>query len=212
VKLVVFGATGRVGTQVVKLALEQGHTVTAVVRNPARFTLPSHEALHVVTIPDLADTERVAATVAGSDAVLSGIGPTRLKDVSAASKPTRHVLDAMRSAGVERFVAISAMPVGPVPEGEGFVGRRILYPVIRKVGAGIWGDLAVMERDIAATGLKWTVVRPPRLTDKPRGAYQTVIGQNVPNGHAASRADVAHAMLALLTDDRSVRQLVGVSR
>ena len=70
-KLAVFGATGGVGTQLVKLALEQGHTVTAVMRNPAKFTLPSHEALHIATIADLADTERVQAAISGSDAASS---------------------------------------------------------------------------------------------------------------------------------------------
>jgi uncharacterized protein YbjT (DUF2867 family) len=211
-KLAVFGATGGVGTQLVRLALEQGHTVTAVVRNPARFTVPSHAALHVVTIPDLADTERVRAAVSDCDAVLSAVGPSGFKDVTAASVPTGHIVTALQRAGVERFVAVSAMPVGPVPDGEGFVGRRLMYPLIRRIGAGIYGDLGVMERDIAATGLKWTVVRPPRLTDKPRGSYRTVIGGNVANGTVASRADVAHAMLALLDDDRAVRQAVGVAR
>jgi putative NADH-flavin reductase len=211
-KLVVFGATGRVGTQLVKFALEQGHAVTAVVRNPAKFTLPDHQALHVVTVPDLADTERVRAAISGHDAVLSGVGPGSFKDVAAASGPTRHILDAVEAAGIERFVAVSAAPVGPTPEGEGFFGRRLMFPLLRKVAAGIFGDLAVMERDIAATDLKWTVVRPPRLTDRPRGDYRTVIGDNVPNGHVVSRADVAHAMLALLADDRSVRQPVGVAR
>jgi uncharacterized protein YbjT (DUF2867 family) len=212
VKLVVFGATGGVGTQLVKLALEQGHTVTAVMRNPAKFTVPPDEALHVVTIPDLADAERVRAAVAGCDAAVSGVGPSGNKDVTAASVPTRHILAALEAAGIERFVAVSAAPIGPIPEEDGFFNRRVMFPLTRKLFAGIYGDLAVMEQDIAASALKWTVVWPPKLTNKPVGDYRTVIGGNVPRGLFASRADVAHAMLALLTDDRSVRQPVGVAR
>ena len=211
-KLAVFGATGGVGTQLVKLALEQGHTVTAVMRNPAKFTLPSHEALHIATIADLADTERVQAAISGSDAALSGVGPSSNKDVTAASVPTRHILAALAGAGIERFVAVSAAPVGPIPPDEGFVNRRIVFPVTRKLFGGIYADLAVMERDIAASGLKWTVVWPPKLTNKPRGDYRTVIGGNVPGGTFVSRAEVAHAMLALLADDRAIRQAVGVAR
>lgn len=211
-KLAVFGATGRIGSLVVELALEQGHTVTAIVRNPAKFTLPSHDSLHLVTIPDLADTERAQAAIAGCDAVLSGVGPGGFKDVDAASGPTRHILAAVKAAGIERFIAISAMPVGPVPDGEGVLGRRVLYPALRKFASGIFGDLTRMEQDITATDLKWTVVRPPRLTNDPRGDYRTVIGGNVANGHSVSRAEVAHAMLAVLTDDRTVRQPVGVAR
>jgi putative NADH-flavin reductase len=211
-KLAVFGATGGVGTQLVKLALEQGHTVTAVVRNPAKFTLPSHEALHLVTVPDLADTDRVQAAISGSDAALSGVGPSTNKDVKAASVPTRHILTALTGAGIERFVAVSAAPVGPIPEGDSFVNKRVVYAFTRKAFAGIYGDLAVMEGDIAASGLKWTVVRPPKLTNKGVGEYRMAIGDNVPRGMFASRAEVAHAMLALLTDDRAIDQAVGVAR
>ncbi|MFL6121339.1 NAD(P)-dependent oxidoreductase [Actinophytocola sp.] len=211
-KLAVFGATGGVGTQLVKLALEQGHTVTAVVRNPAKFTLPNHEALHLVTVPDLADTGRVQAAVSGSDAALSGVGPSTSKDVTAASVPTRHILTALKGAGIERFVAVSAAPVGPVPEDDSFLNKRVVYTMTRRFFAGIYGDLAVMEEDIAASGLRWTVVRPPKLTDKAIRDYRTVIGGNVPGGMFASRAEVADAMLKLLTDDRAVNQAVGVAR
>jgi putative NADH-flavin reductase len=211
-KLAIFGATGGVGTQLVKIALEQGHTVTAIMRNPAKFTVPSSPGLHVVTVSDLADTERVQAAIAGCDAALSGVGPAGTKATTDASVPTRHILAALAAAGVERFVAVSAAPVGPVPEGDSFFNRRVMFPVTRKLFGGIYGDLAVMERDIAASGLKWTVVRPPKLTDKPLGEYRVEIGRNVPHGVFASRAEVAHAMLALLTDDRSIRQAVGVAR
>lgn len=211
-KLTVFGATGGVGTQLVRLGLEQGHTITAVVRNPAKFTVPNHEALHLVTITDLADTDRVQAAVSGSDAVLSGIGPSSNKDVAAASVPTRHILAALEGAGVERFVAVSAAPVGPVPDSEGFFSRRVVLPLVRRIFGNIYADLAVMERDIAASGLKWTVVRPPRLVDRARGDYRIAIGGNVPRGSVASRAEVAHAMLALITDDRAFRQPIGVAR
>lgn len=211
-KLVVFGATGGVGTQLVKLALERGHTVTAVVRNPAKFTLPSQGALHLVTVPDLADAERVQAAVSGSDAALSGIGPSTSKDVTAASVPTRHIIAALKGAGVERFVAVSAAPVGPVPEDDSFLNKRVVFGIARRFFAGIYGDLAVMEEEIAASGLTWTVVRPPKLTDKGIGDYRTVIGGNVPRGMFASRAEVADAMLTLLTDDRAANQAVGVAR
>lgn len=211
-KLAVFGATGGVGTQLVRLALEQGHTVTAIVRNPAKFSLPNHESLHLVTVPDLADTERVQAAISGCDAALSGVGPSGAKDVTAASVPTRHILAALQAAGIDRFVAVSAAPVGPIPDDDGFFNRRVMYPMTNRLFGGIYRDLAVMEKDIAASGIKWTVVRPPKLTNRAVGEYRIAIGGNVPRGVFASRADVAHAMLALVTDDRAIRQPVGVAR
>lgn len=206
-KLAVFGATGGIGGQVVKQALAQGHTVTAVVRDPARFTHPSDPGLHVVTAPDLKDGD-----VSGCDAAVSAIGPRRRSDVTVASGATRGILQALDRAGVGRFIAVSAMPVGPVPQGEGFLGRRVIYPLVSRALAGIYADLAVMEQQIAASGLTWTVVRPPRLNDKPRGDYRIAIGGNVTNGHFASRADIAHAILSFLDDDRVRNQAVGVAR
>jgi putative NADH-flavin reductase len=168
--------------------------------------------LHLVTVPDLADTERVQAAVSGSDAVLSGVGPRTSKDITAASSATRHILAALDAAGVTRFLAISAAPVGPTPPSDSFLNRRVVYPMTRRFLAGIYGDLAVMEADIAASGLTWTVVRPPRLTDRPRGDYRTAIGGNVPHGHFLSRAELAHAMLSFIADERVLGQAVGVAR
>ncbi len=206
-KLTVFGATGGVGRQVVRLALEQGHTVTAVVRRA--FT---HPDVHVVTVPDFADTDRLQDAVAGSDAALSSVGPRTRRDGAVASGVTRHILTALVAAGVGRFVAVSAAPVGPRSPEDSWLDRHVLFPIVGRVFAENYADLTVMERDIAASGLVWTVVRPPRLTDKPLGEYRLAFDGNVPRGHFVSRAEVAHAMLALLADDRARGTAVGVAR
>lgn len=211
-KLTIFGATGGIGGHIVRQALEAGHTVTAVVRDPARLTVPAHSALHVVAVPDLADPGALEPAVLGADAVLSGVGPRARKDAGVAARATRGILGAMEATGVRRIVAVSAMPVGEIPDGEGFVGRRIAYPLIRRILRPVYDDLAAMEADLRRSGTEWTVVRPPRLTDKPlTGRYRTAIGANVPNGNFASRADVAHAMLAALTDPAMANQPVGVA-
>lgn len=107
---------------------------------------------------------------------------------------------------------MSAAPVGPRPPGDGFLDRRVLHPIVGRIFAANYADLEMMERDIAASGLVWTVVRPPRLTDDPRGEYRIAIGSNVPRARFISRADVAHLMLSLLTDDRAHNTVVGIAR
>jgi uncharacterized protein YbjT (DUF2867 family) len=58
---------------------------------------------------------------------------------------------------------------------------------------------ALMEDVLRDSGLDWTSVRPPRLTDKPlTGRYRTAIGRNVRRGYFLARADLAHAMLGTL--------------
>jgi uncharacterized protein YbjT (DUF2867 family) len=210
-KLTVFGATGGIGGHVVRQALDAGHKVTAVVRDPARFDV-SHPALEVATVPGLTDPEVLRPVLEGSDAVISGVGPRGRKDGPVASSTTRGMLRAMGASGVRRFVVVSAVPVGPVPEGESFVNRRILLPFISALLRDVYADLAEMEDEIRRSTTEWTVVRPPKLVDKPlTGTYQTCVGGNVPRGYAISRADVAHAMLAALDDPATLGQAVGVA-
>jgi uncharacterized protein YbjT (DUF2867 family) len=210
-KITVFGATGGIGGHVVRQALDAGHKVTAVVRDPARFGV-SHPALEVVTVPGLTDPEALLPALAASDAAISGVGPRARKDGPVASSTTRGILRAMQVSGVARFVAVSAAPVGPVPEGDSFVNRRILLPFIGVLLRDVYADLAAMEDEIRHSTTAWTIVRPPKLFNKPlTGIYRTSVGGNVPRGYSISRADTAHAMLAVLDDQSTIGQAVGVA-
>jgi uncharacterized protein YbjT (DUF2867 family) len=200
-KLTVFGATGGIGGHIVRQALDAGHTVTAVVRDRSRLAVPDRSGLSVVTVPGLTEPGPLEPALSGADAALSGVGPRSLKDLRDTA-----------ATGVRRFVAVSAAPVGEVPDGERFVSRRVAYPLVRRLLRKVYADLETMEADIRRSDIEWTVVRPPRLTDKPvTGRYRLAIGANVPNGSLVSRADVAHAMLALLEDPRAVEAAVGVA-
>jgi putative NADH-flavin reductase len=210
-KVTVFGATGRIGEQVLRQALDAGHKVTAVVRDPARLEV-RHPALEVATVPGLTDPEVLGPALEGSDAAISGVGPRGRKDGPVASNATRGILGAMQASGVRRLVVVSAVPVGPVPQGESFVNRRILLPLIGVVAREVYVDLAAMEDEIRRSATEWTIVRPPKLVNRPlTGRYRTCVGGNVPRGYSISRADVAHAMLAALDDPATVRQAVGIA-
>jgi uncharacterized protein YbjT (DUF2867 family) len=210
-KLTVFGATGRIGGQVVRQALDAGHEVTAVVRDPARFDL-SHPALEVATVPGLTDPEVLRPVLEASDAAISGVGPRGRKDGPIASSTTRGILRAMEASGVRRFVAVSAVPVGPVPKGESFVNRRILLPFISAFARDVYVDLAEMEDEIRRSTTEWTIVRPPKLVNKPlSGKYRTIVGGNVPRGYTISRADVAHLMLRVLEQPETIKQVIGIA-
>lgn len=210
-KMTIFGATGGIGSHLVRQALDAGHQVTAVVRDRARFDV-SHPALDVATVPGLTDPDVLRSALESSDAAISGVGPRGRKDGPVASSTTRGILRAMQASGVRRFLAVSAVPVGPVPEGESFINRRILLPFISAFARDVYADLAEMENEIRRSATEWTIVRPPKLVDKPlTGHYRTVIGGNVPRAYSISRADVAHAMLAALDDPATLRQAIGVA-
>jgi putative NADH-flavin reductase len=210
-KITVFGATGGIGGNVVRQALDAGHKVTAVVRDPARFDV-SHPALEVATVADLTDPEVLRPVLETSDAAISGVGPRTRKDGPVASSATRGILRAMEASGVRRFVAVSAVPVGPIPKGESFVNRRILLPFINAFARDVYVDLAEMEYEITRSTTDWTIVRPPKLTNKPlTGEYRTIVGGNVPRGYTISRANVAHLMLRVLEQPETIKQTIGIA-
>lgn len=208
-KLTVFGATGGVGQEIVRQALGAGHEVTAVVRDPARL-LVTGSGLEVVR-SDLSGSEAVRPAVAGRDAVLSGLGARSRKDAGVATRLTRTVLGAMEAEGVRRLLVVSAAPVGPEPENAGPLDRAV-RGIVSAVLKDVYADLREMEAELARSDTDWTVVRPPRLQDKPvTGRYRTVVGGFPARGRFLGRADVAHAMLAMTEDATTVGQGVGVA-
>ncbi|MFJ6610566.1 NAD(P)-dependent oxidoreductase [Streptomyces sp. NPDC091289] len=209
-RITVFGATGGVGREIVGQALAAGHEVTAVVRDPDRLPEPlDRAALHAVARLD--DPAAVRAAVAGRDAVLSGLGSRGRKANGVAERLTGQILTAMEAEGVRRLLVVSAAPVGPEPADDPLVDR-LVRKAIGAVLAELYADLARMEAALARSATDWTSVRPPKLTDGPRtGVYRRVAGGTPRSGRSISRADVAHAMLALIDDPAAVKQGVGVA-
>lgn len=213
-KLTILGATGGIGGHLVRQALDAGHTVTAVVRDPSRLTVdrPDRPELRVAVVPDVTDPEALGSVVSGRDAVLSALGPPGRRPVGIASAATRAILTAMDSVGVRRILVVSAAPVGPTPQGEGLFLRTVATPMIRAILRDGYADLALMERSLQAGSADWTAVRPPRLTDKPLTRhYRTAVGGPLANAWSISRADTAHAMLAAVADPATYRQPLSVA-
>jgi putative NADH-flavin reductase len=219
-KLTIVAATGGIGRQVLTQAVAAGHDVTAVVRNPGRLAL----AVPTVTV-DLADPgpAMLESAVAGADAVLSGLGPRSASAAGIASRGTAAIVQAMLATGTRRIVVVSAAPVStvaspgrPAPPrhdpGEGFLMRTLLVPLTKAAFRRHYADLALMEDVLCDSGLDWTVVRPPRLTDRPpTGTYRTASGRNLRRGLLVSRADVAHLMLGVLDRPETVGQAIGIA-
>ncbi|MFC6019447.1 NAD(P)-dependent oxidoreductase [Plantactinospora solaniradicis] len=222
-KLTLFAATGGIGRHLLTRAVAAGHDVTAVVRNPATLSA-EHGGVRLVTA-DLtaADPTVLADAVDKADAVLSGLGPRSIADSGVTSRGTGAIIAAMRARDVRRIVVVSAAPVSTVPSpgrpnpprhdpGEGFLMRNLLSPLMKSILRKHYADLAVMEDMLRDSDLDWTVVRPPKLTDKPpTGTYRTAYGQNLPRGAVVPRADVAHYMLRALDQPETIRQAVGIA-
>lgn len=221
-KLTIVAATGGIGRQLLAQGLAAGHEVTAVVRDPARLDAEVDAVAVDLSTPD-AHKDALRSAVAGADAVLSGLGARTKADHGVATRGTRALIEAMDAVGSKRLVVVSAAPIGTFPsparphpprhdEGDGFVMRHVLSPMIKRILHDHYADLARMEDEIRSSDLTWTVVRPPQLTDKAlTGAYRTALGRNLRGGSRISRADVADLMLRSLTMPETERAVVGVA-
>jgi putative NADH-flavin reductase len=218
-KLTLAAATGATGRLVLAQALDAGHEVTAVVRSPGKLPSGVTAVQADLSRPDPAV---LATAVAGADAVISALGATSKAEAGVAETGTRALIAAMEQTGTRRLVVLSAAPIGTVPTAarpdkprrEPGVGLALglLTPVIKRVLADHYADLAAMEDAVLDSGLDWTIVRPPQLTDKPaKGAWRTTRGHHPPKGWKIARADLAAAMLGAAADPAAVRQVLGVA-
>jgi putative NADH-flavin reductase len=219
-RLTIFAATGGIGRQALAQALAAGHDVIAVARNPKALSGNVRVITADLAAPDHAALE---SAVAGADAVLSCLGPRSNADTGIAAQGTRAIVGAMQATGVRRIVVVSAAPVGtvaspgrPTPPkhdpGDGFFMRNLFSPLTKVALRKNYADLAVMEDILRDSGLDWTVIRPPRLTNRPlTGRYRTAYGRNLRRGFLISRANVAHLMLRSLEQPETLQQSIGIA-
>ena len=210
--IVVFGATGGTGRQVIDQALAAGHQVTAVARRAG--SLPARDGLTAVAadVTDPAAAAAVDTAVAGADAVLSVLGGRfSRKPITLYSAATRDIVAAMHRHGVKRLVVVSSSVTDPDwrPTGS-FFFTHVLDPLFnRRLGRTLHEDLRRMEALVRASGLDWTIARPSGLFDHPAVTCY-LVAEDRADGLFTARPDLAASMLAALADDRFVGKAMAV--
>jgi putative NADH-flavin reductase len=194
-KLTIFGATGRTGRPLLTQALEAGQEVTAFVRDPAKLGV-THSRLRVIQ-GDIYDAKAVEDAIEGQDAVFSALGPVRggPKDVMGAA--ARNIVVGMKSTGVRRLVTLTGAGVAQ-PGDEPKLFNRFMSLMLKTFARDVLLDSAEHARIVRASGLDWTIVRVPMLTDGPRTGTYRVGMVGIDDGPRISRADVADFMLKQL--------------
>ncbi len=219
-RLIIAGATGGVGKELVRQALHAGHEVTALARHPE--SLPAQVRGIELDFADVSPAT-VSSALAGAQAVLSALGPRSKAEAGIVTAATKSLLDGMKEGPARRLVVVSAQPVPTISTparpnplksdpGDGFFTRAVLNPLVRKAFGATYRDLAEMEDLVQASELDWTIVRPPRLLNRElTGRYRTAFDRNLPGGRSVSRANVAHFMLAALNDPATIGQAVRIA-
>jgi putative NADH-flavin reductase len=202
-RILIFGATGGTGRELVSQALEKGHDVSAFVRTAAKVAVVDSR-LRVVQ-GDIQRTESLRAAIPGHDAVLSALGTRSLSPTTLLSKAAQDIVDIMRAHKVRRILWESSLGVGETRGQLGPLYNWLLIPLLLR---HVFADKERQEAIIRATSLEWTIVQPAALTNGPRtGTYRvgSCSGRLFPR---VSRADVAHFMIEELESGRHIRQVV----
>ena len=182
--LAIFGSTGPTGRALVAQALDRGHDVTAVARDPA--AVEATGARLEVVRADVLDRSSVDGVLNGVDAVLSAIGTHGRQPTTVYSVGAANIRDAMHDAGVQRFIGISALPVTRRTE-LGPAERWIAVPLLSLFFGETYEDMTRMEQVLRDSDLDFTIMRPPQLTSKrATGKYRTAINQHLPRARKIS--------------------------
>lgn len=158
-KIAVYGAGGNIGQRIVKEALSRGHHVTAIVREPARYT-EKHERLKVVA-GDVLDSAQVGKLVAGQDIVISAVGPGRAKtNVTLYKEAAESLVPALRKLGKKAPYLIAVGGAGSLEVAPGVLLVEKLPEAIRP---DILGQKAALDYYRGVTDVKWTYFSPAGL-------------------------------------------------
>ena len=207
-KLVIFGATGGVGRQVVEQALEQGHIVTAFVRNPAKLDI---EHSNLMLFPgDVMDLTAVEQAVQGQDAVVCTLGSGQKLTGTVRSEGTRQILQAMEKTGVRRLICQTTLGAGDSWGSLNFYWKYIMFGLILR---NVFADHQRQEQDVLQSGLDWTIVRPGAFIEGDRtGHYRCGFpGTDKTSKLKISRADVADFILKQVGDRSYLHQTPSLS-
>lgn len=205
-KLTLFGATGTIGLQLVKQALDAGHRVTLFVRDPAKLDT-SHANMKVIR-GDILDAASVEKAVRGQDAVLCAVGAGSKGRVR--SEGTRHIICAMEQANVKRFICLSTLGVGNSWGNLGFFWKYVMFKGLLRQA---YADHVRQESYVKDSHLDWTIVRSGAFTD---GSHTGVYRHGFPGTDKTSkleisRADVADFMLKQLGDETYLHMTPGLA-
>lgn len=207
-KLVIFGATGSVGRQVVEQALAEGHLVTAFARNPDKLAI-EHPNLKFVrgNVLDLAAVEQA---VRDQDAVVCTLGSGQKLTGTIRSQGTQQIVRAMQRAGIRRFICQTTLGAGDSWGSLNFYWKYVMFGLLLR---NVFADHERQEQNVRQSDLDWTIVRPGAFIEGDRtGQYRHGFpGTDRTSKLKISRADVADFILKQLRDRSYLYQAPSLS-
>jgi uncharacterized protein YbjT (DUF2867 family) len=204
-RILVVGATGALGRDIVAEALRAGHQTAALVRDPGRAALPAQAPM---LEGDVLNAQSLVTAVSGTDAVICALGtPSPRRPSTLLREGSENLVAAMTQEGSRRLVCVTLLGAGPSRSSASFVYRAIILRVL----APMVPDKEAQEKVVRESGLDWTLVRPPRFTGgRARGDIRVIAeGQPGRAGHVVRR-DLARFVVDCASKELYVGQAVAV--
>jgi putative NADH-flavin reductase len=203
-RIIIFGANGRTGKEIMIQALIKGTDVTAFVRRPESIDLKDDRL--TVVLGDVRDATAVDKAVMGMDAVLVALGNRSTKEKDLMAVATQNIIAAMNKHGIKRIIVESSAGLFGAKD-SGFFFGYIIRPLFLKT---LFDDKVVQLSLLEKSDLDWVLVRPSGLIDAQKtGKYNITFDK--PSGRKISRSDVAEFMLAQVTGNKYLKQLPIIS-
>jgi putative NADH-flavin reductase len=206
-RMVIFGATGATGQELIKQSLQKNHSVTAFVRNPEKLNI-SDKNLKIVQ-GDILNYSNVLDAIGSKDVVLCALGASPNDKSKLRTKGTANIIKAMKEKGAKRLLCVSALGVGDSKSILPWYYTKLIIPLALK---NVYKDHETQEVEIAKSSLGWTIIRPSVLTnDQQTGSYQHGFHTAGKLKMKISRADVAHFMIDQINSNQYLQKKVCVS-
>jgi putative NADH-flavin reductase len=208
--ILILGVTGRTGRLVAQLAHVNEHTVTAIIRDKSRATIPGVKFIE----GSVTDEELLNKALQGMDAVVVALNINRTSDnpfakvtspLTLISDSIKALIPAMENNGVRRIITISGSGVGDSWKDMPLIARWLIrYSNIWKA----YEDHDRQEQILKKSQLEWTIVRPVILNNKNTDFYKVSVGK--PKGSGISRKGVAKFIIDALESGRYEKECVTV--
>jgi uncharacterized protein len=203
-RVVLYGATGMIGSRIIKELLSRGHTVTAVVRDPSK--LQPQKNLTIET-GDLLDPASIAKLAWGADVIVSAFGPPSVAQANQLADAARALIAGGRRAGSPRIIMTGGAGSLEVSPGQQVVDLPSFPDTYKPVALAHRDALHILR----ASDLNWTyfspavTIQPGERTGKFRLGLNSVIADGKGNSFISAE-DYAVALVDEVEQARHTRQ------
>jgi putative NADH-flavin reductase len=208
-KIALFGASGKTGQQFLEQALAKGYSIKALVRTPEKLTQKSKN-LEVIQ-GDVLNPADVAQAIEGTDLVVSLFGHVKGSPEWLQTDGTKNIVSAMKQYGIVRIISLSGGGL-PFPEKDKpKFADKLIRGIMKIAVPKILNDAQKHYEVLQSSGLDWTIVRGPRLTDGIKQNKYRVGWVGVNASTQISRADLADFIVKQIEDKSFYSQMPFVS-